>query len=88
MSRKTEAAGASHSCREPGLLEETPPLRLLAGYVRPLGRCAGSFSPRLAAQPNARAPFLLFDVLHGESGVRSEELGELLVVNVDAELFE
>jgi hypothetical protein len=50
-------------------------------------------------QQHAIVPFLLFDVLHGESGVRSEELGELLVINseelgellvinVDAELFE
>jgi hypothetical protein len=41
----------------------------------------------LAANQNAESPFLLFDILDGESGVRPKELDELLFINVNAQLF-
>jgi len=77
-------AGTICSCPWPGALEEALSFRVLSGRVGPLGIRTGFPERGLPAQEKAKSSFLLFHMLHRESRVSPEELGELLLINVDA----
>jgi hypothetical protein len=70
-----------------GTLEEASGRSLFSGNVGPLAVRTGVVERGFAAQHEANFSFLLFDMLDGESWVSAEELGELLLLNVDGELF-